>query len=225
MENVLNPKIYNRYGKLYPEVRESLIRISNEFLSTVCANSEVCIEPSDILIVGSNASYNYTPESDLDLHIVINFDLIPGGPDILIQSYYNAERTNFNNNYDFSIKGVNVEVYVEDINSSSISNGIYSVLRNEWIKLPTKLEDTPGAISKANFNTLVNSINNILVTGDSSEIKDLLDSLYLMRRESLVNEGELGNGNLVFKELRRKGLIDSLKSRYRERLSKEISQY
>ena len=44
--------------------------------------------------------------------------------------------------YFFDIKsGIGVELYVEDINTSSVSNGIYSVSQNRWIKEPVVVED------------------------------------------------------------------------------------
>src|SRR5699024_2867010 len=99
----LNDKIFDENNQMIPEIRESLLEVSDEFLMTVCDNSEICLDPVDIILVGSNASYNYTEYSDIDLHLVVNFDMINGGPDSLIQSYYNAEKTNFNNKYEFKV--------------------------------------------------------------------------------------------------------------------------
>ena len=36
------------------------------------------------------------------------------------------------------MKGINVEVYVEDVKANTMSNGIYSLFKDEWIKKPSK---------------------------------------------------------------------------------------
>lgn len=222
MHNNLNPKIFNEYDHMIPEVRESLLEVSEEFSKTVCENSGICLEPVDIVLVGSNASYNYTDSLDIDLHLVFNFDMIDGSPDSLIQSYYNAEKTNFNSNYNFRIKGLEVEVYVEDINSSAISNGIYSVLRDLWIKAPEKVDNT-GSYNVEVFDDFFNAVVSALSSEDLERVKSIINDLYLLRKDSLSVSGELGSGNLIFKEIRSLGLLDELKDKYFELVSKTIS--
>lgn len=223
MNKVLNQKIFNS-NIMDQEVREKLLEISELFLKTVCENSQICIKPADIIIVGSNASYNYNENSDLDLHIVVNFETISANPDELVQSYYNAEKSNFNDKYNFKIHGINVEIYVEDVKSNTVSNGIYSVLYNYWIKYPDKLDDKSHETSlEPELSEWEFRVNQVLSSDDLNEVTSLIDTLYLERKFSLSTEGEYGKGNLLFKKIRSQGLLDKLKEKFYELQSSELS--
>ena len=68
----LNPALWDKNQNLLPEVDDRLHKIVNKFQSE-------CMLPLDIVdvhLVGSNASFNYTSHSDLDVHLVVNFSLI-----------------------------------------------------------------------------------------------------------------------------------------------------
>ena len=77
---------------------------------------------------------------------------MPASKEIL-QVALNREKAAFNDYYDISVKGVEVELYVEDINSGTMSNGIYSLFTNKWIKFPKPIKinkniDFSNTISK-----------------------------------------------------------------------------
>ena len=65
----LNPALFDEDKHLFPDVREALLRIAKEFVSGV-EEDDVAINVKDIKLVGSNCSYNYNQDSDIDLHIV-----------------------------------------------------------------------------------------------------------------------------------------------------------
>ena len=65
----LNPALFDEDKHLFPDVREALLRIAKEFVSGV-EEDDVAINVADIKLVGSNCSYNYNQDSDIDLHIV-----------------------------------------------------------------------------------------------------------------------------------------------------------
>ena len=65
----LNPTLSDEDKHLFPDVREALLRIAKEFVSGV-EEDDVAINVADIKLVGSNCSYNYNQDSDIDLHIV-----------------------------------------------------------------------------------------------------------------------------------------------------------
>lgn len=225
VNEILNPVIFEPSDMtMIDEVRENLLDIVDKFLVDVDSNSNIQVDPLDIILVGSNASYNYTPYSDIDLHIIINFDLVQGYPDSLIQAYYNAEKTNFNDQYDFTIKGIDVEVYVEDTQTSTNSNGVYSVLYNDWIKKPKRIiEPEIDLQSNEQFIEMNTLVQSALVSGDLCQVKYAIDQLYMMRKYSMLLSDEYDVGNLIFKELRNRGYIDELKSQYNELVSKELS--
>ena len=216
IQDELNPVLWSD-NKLRPEIKEKIMELVNEFNSCL----DIPLTVLDINIVGSNASYNYTDKSDVDVHIITNFEEY-GYPKEFIEAAMNAFKANFNNKYDVTYGGYNVEVYVEDVKSSPQSNGIYSVVRDEWIKEPIKLQPIDVDL-EPEYSLFVDRINDILNSGSEEDILRVVDDLYLLRRNSLVVDGEFGKGNLIFKTIRNDGLLDALKERRVELASKELS--
>lgn len=217
MQKELNPKLWED-KKLKRDVREAIIDIVSEFMD----NLIIPVEILDVRVVGSNASYNYTEHSDLDVHIISNLELV-GSPTEIVQALYNSERSNFNRTHNIKIKGIDVELYVEDVNSSVTSNGIYSVIDDIWIKEPQTVKERSVKIDKKELRDLVNSVKSVLADGDSDDIKDCINMLYLMRKDSIATDGEYGVGNLLFKEVRNRGLLNALKDKYNEMISDELT--
>lgn len=213
----LNPLIFEG-GEMKPQVHDKILQIVNAFLEY----AQVSIHIADIRLVGSNASYNYNEHSDLDIHIVTDLSKI-ADPEVIARLYFDSIKSNFKNSYDIKIKGIDVELYVEDINTSSVSNGIYSVSQNKWIKEPVIIEDpTDEEIEEA--EKIENEIiNNIMLANDVGDLEDIINNLYLMRKDSLASKGEAGSGNLAFKSLRNKGILDKVKDVIRDAESKELS--
>ena len=202
----LNPLIWTSDGKLKKDVKEKIYEIIDEFID-YC---DVDLELVDAHLVGSNASYNYNSKSALDLHLVINFSLMDASKEIL-QTLFNKEKASFNDKYNISIHGVDIEIYIEDINAGTMSNGIYSIFLDKWIKYPKPIIiDT-----EYDFNDTVSKWidrKNIAIKNKNIEdIKDLINTAYLIRKNSLAIDGEYGQGNLLFKELRNKGIIQELR--------------
>lgn len=216
IQDELNPVLWSD-NKLRPEIKEKIMDLVNEFQSTL----DIPLTILDINIVGSNASYNYTDKSDVDVHIITNFEEY-GYPKEFVEAAMNAFKTNFNNKYDVTYSGYNVEVYVEDIKSSPQSNGIYSVVRDEWIKEPVKLQPIEVEL-EPELTEFTKRINQIIMSGSEQDIVNIIDDLYLLRRNSLVVDGEFGKGNLIFKTIRNDGLLDALKEKRVEISSKELS--
>jgi len=217
----LNPKLYSN-NKLKDDVRQAILNIVSEFKEYL----EIPINILDVRIVGSNASYNYTKKSDIDIHLIVNFDELSNNND-LVQVLFNSKRKSFNSTFDITIKGLDAEIYVEDINTSAISNGIYSVLQNCWIKFPTKQNNN---IKLPNIDDLLNKyaskIDTIFKQGDNvtlEEVTDIINNIYMLRKNSLSKSGEYGKGNLVFKQLRNLGYIEKLINLQNKLISKELS--
>ena len=58
---------------------------------------------------------------------------------------------------------------------------------------------------------------------DLQDVNNIIDDLYIMRKNSLTLNGEFGLGNLIFKELRNDGVLDQLKDRQKSLMSKNLS--
>lgn len=212
MHNNLNPALWDKDGNLLPEVEDRIYKIVNKFQSE-------CMLPLDIVdvhLVGSNASFNYNSQSDLDVHIIVNFDLLDVDKEILTAAY-NLQKAQFNRDYDISIHGVNIEMYIEDINSMTASNGIYSLYNKKWIKKPVK--KSYPTLDKRFYDTLdrlADKMRKVVSSDDEVEITKNINMLYMMRKNGLATDGEFSIGNLLFKEIRNLGLLDELKQRLKE---------
>ena len=219
----LNPKLFNQNEKLKPDVRQKMLEIVDEFLDNVQSMTDITLNPIDIYLLGSNASYNYTQYSDADVHIVVNFDTIDDNTG-LVQALMNLQKADFNSSYDVSIHGIDVELYVEDVRSSTMSNGIYSVMNDDWVKKPNPITDVPEIDIEDDLDEWKEKINDILSSNDRQKISDIIDELYILRKNSLLVDGnEFGKGNQIFKEIRNLGLLGDLKDKYMELRSKELS--
>ena len=90
--------------ELKPEIRKSLLRIAYDFLESLDPKMTF----ADITLTGSMANYNYTDQSDLDLHILFDFSSM-GENGELIQNLFNAKRQIWNDVHDIKIKDHDVE--------------------------------------------------------------------------------------------------------------------
>jgi len=218
VHDTLNPKLWTADNRLRDDVKLRLIDIIEQFVSTC----DIELNIVDAHLVGSNASYNYTEYSDLDVHLISNFDLIDAPKDI-IQTMYNALKAKFNADYDISIRGVNVEVYVEDIRSTSISNGVFSLYEDRWLRFPKKLTDVPQVDIDDEVAEWSLKFTQAIDSNNSEAITNVINDLYMLRKNSLDTEGEYGAGNLTFKEIRNLGLLDTAKEAYKKFRSKELT--
>ena len=217
IHSTLNQKLFSG-EKLKPEIKDRILKIVDAFVDDLTIKPDVI----DIQLVGSNVSYNYTPNSDLDVHIVTNFELLACDEN-LVQALYNAEKTNFNKNHDIKIKGINVELYVEDVKAGTASNGVYSVLEDDWVKFPKKLTGIKEYDLSREVGIWKDKIEDALSRGTEQEVKDIINRLYMIRKNSILIDGEYGKGNQLFKEIRNLGLLDELKEKVHELLSRELS--
>lgn len=208
---------------LDPEVRKQLLKIAMDFVKDLKDNNDIKIKIEDVVLIGSLTNYNWTPYSDVDLHIITDYkDLDMSKEDA--QTLFDAIKAGWNNKHDITMKGHDVELYVQDIDYEPTSASEYSVLRNEWIKEPKK--ETPNfnkALIKKKYKEYKNKIDG-LVKGDSEKpLKDLLDKLYKFRQAGLDKGGELSEENIVFKMLRAKGYLDKIKDAVANIYDKKMS--
>lgn len=215
----LNPNIFDEDGQMYSEVRDKILEIVDAFLDYTQIKEDVKV--SDIRVVGSNASYNYNENSDLDVHIVTDLSKI-SKPETIAQLYFGEVKHAFKEAYDIKIKGIEVELYVEDVNASAVTNGIYSVMQDKWIKEPEVLDDpTDDELDRA--EEIEEDILRKLENASPDEKEDIIDQLYVMRKDALASEGETAPANLAFKSLRNKGILTRAKDDIKKHVSKKLS--
>lgn len=219
LHDTLNPKLFDlETNKLKLEVLQKLNEIYEEFLKQI---DPLTLSVADVQFVGSNAGYNYNEKSDIDLHVIVNFDLNYIDNELL-QSIYNDKKNDFNKKYDLEIYNIPVEVYIEDIKSMNATNGIYSILKNEWVREPEPIKYNLPDYSKQ-LKDAKKKVNEVLKSKDPQLIEDTINGIYMSRKMGLSTDGEMSISNLVFKELRNLGLLDGLRNKYYELRSNELS--
>ncbi len=211
-KNTLNPKIWTDM-EIDPEVQSQLKAIAEDILK----NIEIPAEIKDIIITGSSASYNWHKFSDIDLHILLDFKEIDENFE-LVKRMLDQTRINWNKTHNIFIRGHEVELYFQDIKETHKASGIWSILKDEWSKEPTKKDidlDLDTAEKKA--EAIVKSIDHAVETfekGDnidayeySSKIKKKIAN---MRKSGLEREGIYSPENLAFKMLRNANYLEKL---------------
>lgn len=200
----LNPAVWQGDG-LRVDVRYKLLQIAQRFIEYLEVPNFKLV---DVVLRGSLANYNYTIYSDFDLHLITNYrDL---GCDITEQ-YYMAKKTLWNDQHDITIKGHEVEAYVEDVGAATVSGGTYSILDDKWIRKP---KYDPPEVDEAAVNNkvrdLMAQINLAVGSGDCGEMNRLKDKIKNMRQSGLAQGGEFSVENLAYKVLRNKRSLDKL---------------
>lgn len=200
----LNPKLWYN-NNLRREVEFKLLQIAKAFIEFIDLPK---LKLVDVTISGSNASYNYVTGSDIDLHLIV--DEKDQCYDALKQLFL-AKKSLFNDQYDISIRGINVEVYVQEKSQPHISNGIYSVIKDRWLKIPNPITEKPDITNaKHKFDYLKFEILQAVKSDDHNEITKIKNKIRSMRQAGLAKTGEFGAENIAFKLLRSQGYLEQL---------------
>ena len=134
----LNPAIWED-NKLKPEIKDRLLVIAKTFIDSL----EIEVDVEDIILTGSLANYSYTKYSDFDLHIVTDYNEYSVDAELL-KDYFTAKKTVWNLTRDITIKGYEVEVYVQDVSETHNATGVYSIKNDDWIAVPSPVKNKEG---------------------------------------------------------------------------------
>lgn len=191
------------------EIKKRLIEVSNDFIESLGVEFFI----HDIVLTGSLANYNWSQYSDVDLHILIDFEESKYEMDIL-KEFFDAKKNVWNEKHDIKIKGYDVEVYVQDVNEEHISSGVYSILHNKWIIEPEKdkpnIDDRKILEKGEEFGKKIDHLTKNPKDITIDQLEDLRKKIKEFRQSGLESGGEYSYENLTFKLLRRNGYIQKL---------------
>ncbi len=216
----LNPKFWVNIF-LKEEVRKKLLEISKEWLKFAeIPNSAV----KDIVFTGGNANYNYTDDSDIDVHIILDKSKIPNCSD---EEYFKDKKLIWSLTHDISVYGAEVEVYAQlgEVNIPK-NQGVYSLKTGKWVVKPENLEldFEHDDLLKKKIDDAVYQIDHALEnTTDTKAAEKLLEKFQKLRKHSIAKSGEFTQDNLVFKELRNRGYIDKIREFIVKMTDKKLS--
>lgn len=217
LKDNLNDKVWNNF-ELNRDIREKLLKIGQDFFE----DTEIKTDVVDIVLCGSLCNYNWSEKySDYDLHIIVNMKDIDDNLE-LAEKLCDYAKKMWNTKHDIKIEGYDVEVAIQD--SDELDNsirdgrmgGVYSLLHDQWIKKPQRVEFEPDEkLIRMKAETVMSSIDELDIEEDYAEFKDKLNKIWKkikdFRKSGLESEGgEFSVGNLVFKLLRRNGYINKV---------------
>ena len=215
--NTLNQDVWD-HNELRVDVRYKLLEIAHRFVEYLDVPNFKLV---DVILRGSLTNYNYTQYSDFDLHIVTDFTTLDCD---ITEPFYMAKKKIWNDEHDITIKGHEVELYVEDKDAKNVSEGTYSVLDAKWVRVPKHQQpDINDRAVSAKARDLMTQINRAVKQGSVEDITRLQDKIRLMRQAGLDASGEFSTENLAFKIIRNKKFLDKLYKTKNQRVDQELS--
>jgi hypothetical protein len=201
----LNPKLWDG-DQLRPEVKIKLLQIADKFKEFV----DLDIPVLDIHITGGQVTYHYTEQSDLDLHLIVDYSKIQCDQEV--EELLDTKRLLFKEKFQINIRGIPVEPGTEDINRPTVSSA-WSLKTNSWIREP---KNYSGKIDHENIKKQYKYwdklIGSVLEQNDLKSAQKVLKLLRKYRKSGLKHSGEYGVENLVYKSLRNSSVLAKLVS-------------
>lgn len=215
----LHDKFWDSDEKFDSRTRKKLIELAELFYKSSKLKAKIL----DIQLTGSLANYNYHDNSDLDVHIIIDFAEVNKDKDI-VAALVNAIKWKWHKNHNISIHGTDVELYIQDKDALHVASGLYSLLHDKWIIKPKKKKTAKvdkkevmkvADVFKKAFKDLIDRSE---TANNGDEVKEIIaDSKELRRQIARLRKDSFEKGNdefsvanLAFKELRNSGTIKGL---------------
>jgi len=224
MHDILSPLIWEDDEKMKLDVRKTLLMNAKRFIEFCDAEN---LKFNDIILTGSMANYNYNENSDLDIHVVLDFNQISENKEF-VGDFFKMKKQLWAEKLPIQVKGHDVEMYFQDSAESHHSSGTYSLVKNDWIRKPTKkIVNVDCADVQLKAADLMNAIDDL--EDDKSE-KNFLkkhevlkNKIKKYRQTGLDKSGEFSTENLVFKILRNSGYLEKMVSMKNDYLTQELS--
>ena len=213
MRSELEPTLWKDKA-INKEIQKRLEEIASDFIDSL----EIELDIEEIRLTGSLANYNWSKYSDVDLHIVVDYEKISENTE-LVKAYFDAARARWNDMHAIEIEGYEVEVYIEDVDQKHQSSGVYSITKSEWVIEPEphdveidiatarkKSDDIETRINLLQLAIKAEKANNV-----DSTVRSIKSKIARMRQTGLDSpQKEFSAENIAFKILRRNMSLDRL---------------
>lgn len=217
----LNPTIWDG-ERLRPHIREKLL----EFASAWGAFAKIPGNlVQDVLLVGGSAGYNYTDKSDLDVHLLIDRNML--GKRSIVDELLQTKKSLWGLQHHVTVAGLPVEGYAQDISEGHPkSQGVYSIKNDVWITKPEHppVVDASSPSFKAKVQKYIDQIDHLINnSADLNSFGVLKDRLKDLRSAGLARGGEYDQNNIIFKTLRDLGTLDKMTNYVRDFQDRKLS--
>ena len=194
-------------------VGRKLMAIADEVIRSL----DLGVDVEDVVITGSIASYNWHALSDIDLHIMLDFEKIDDNFD-LVKRMLDQIRINWNKKHNITIANKEVELYFQHYTEPHEANGIWSLSLEKWLVLPEKFSpeiDIKTTEKKA--EAIAQSIEHLFAIFKKEKYEEareyagkIKSKIAKMRQSGLADAGIYSPENLAFKMLRNSGYLEKL---------------
>lgn len=201
----LNPALWVN-DTLRPEINNALLEIAEQFREYMNIEPERVV---DIIFTGSNANYNWSDLSDIDLHLIVDFS---GENATFLDDYLKVKKDLWNTEHHIKLRGYDVELYTQKVGDPLVATGIYSVMQGRWETQPVMVKPSydDGAV-RAKAADIMNDIDSVIADDRGLEAAlQIKDRIKKMRMAGLEEAGEFSTENLAFKTLRNNNYLDIL---------------
>ena len=187
-----------------PEVQVALFRIAKEFFEFLEFDAPLV----DVQVTGSQANFNYSIHSDLDLHLIVPYSEVEC--DQPVADLFDTKRKLWKQRHTITVHGVPVEVYVEDTDKQA-HGAAYSIMKDQWLRKPDRSEaEVRDEDLIRDVQIWLERLNTVVQTRDLDQLEEYKTQLSQYRKDALARNGEWAHENLVYKTLRNLGVISSL---------------
>lgn len=201
----LNPKVWSN-KKLDEKFQQHLVDTAYKFAKYSGVDKK---RIRDMVLTGSNANYNYTKFSDIDVHIIT--DMTGLNEDAIYD-----KKVSWTKAHKMEHNGYPLEFYIHDQKQSLPDDqGQYSILQSIWIADPKKIPHAreilknPATLTKVQH--YIKIVQDLLKGKDNDDdITDFKMKMWKGRTAGLHHGGEFSVENIIYKDLRNRGLIDKL---------------
>lgn len=209
------PRFWLPDGKLRPVVRTRLLKIADAYLTYL--NLPAGVKVKDITLTGSLTGRNYTTNSDVDIHLLVDYERVAGSVE-LVGEFFDLKRKDWSANHPITVYGFPVELYAQDLTQFEADGaGHYSLRQDKWVHpVPEPVEeriDDKAALALA--RTYAKEAVALLAlkspTAQLPAIRAFLTRFRALRQRGLTSKGGLYSPeNLAFKILRNSGSLDQV---------------
>ena len=217
VQHSLNQKLWDGETGIRAGVKGAILDIVEEFIEGL----DLELDVKDIVVTGSLANYNWSKFSDIDIHIIVDFEEVNDNK-AMVKKFFDAVRSNWNKRHNILVKGHEVEIYVQDEVEPHISTGVYSLTSDRWLVKPKKIKpEIDRATATKKMKQLGRDLDKLSAIYYNEEYEEALrlaerikEKIKRMRRSGLERHGIYAPENLAFKMLRRSGDIERLFAMY-----------
>lgn len=219
----LNPKLWEADGHMRPIVRDKLLKFAEVWRISAKIPEDAA---TDVIATGGNVNYNYTPKSDIDVHLIIDPSKMEIG-ETWLEDWLYDKKLLWTLTHNVKVLGYPLEPYAQDeAQVYHVGQGVYSLMHDAWIQKPQlgkfNWSEDPNLEQKVEYYAQV--ITDLIKQKMGRDAIDTLKTrIREMRSAGIQRGGEFSFENLVFKALRNGGFLDKMNSYERRIVNRDLS--